>query len=389
MGLFRKKQTTDAAPLPQQREDMGYMDVPLLALTLLLVAIGLVMMFSASYARAYNDTGNSAHYFVRQTIYAGVGLVFMLLAARLNYFVWYRLSLLIMAGAVFLLLLVPIIGVEHNGAKRWLNLGIEFQPSEVAKIAMIIFFASMMAAWQDKMDTFRYGVLPYAAVIVLIAGLLAIEKHLSATVIFLAVAAIMMFMGGTKLRWLALGAVLALVFLFVYIRLRGYAGGRVDSWLDPFSDPLEGGYQGLQSRYAIGSGGFLGLGFGRSRQKYLYLPEEHNDYIFAIICEELGFVGAISVLLLFVLLILRGFWIALHARDRFSALLAAGIIAKLAVQVFLNVGVVTGLLPATGISLPLFSYGGTALTLQMVELGIVLGVSRWCVNKEVWGKKKA
>jgi cell division protein FtsW len=174
-----------------------------------------------------------------------------------------------------------------------------------------------------------------------------------------------------------------------YVSLRGYAGGRIETWLDPWKDPLGGGYQGIQSRYAIGSGGFLGLGLGRSRQKYLYLPEEHNDYIFAIVCEELGFVGAVGIILLFSLLVIRGYWIAIHARDRFGTLVVAGIITKLAIQVFFNIGVVSGLLPPTGISLPFFSYGGTALVMQLFEMGIVLSVSRWCVNKDAVGKARA
>ncbi len=251
---------------------------------------------------------------------------------------------------------------------------------------MILSFAAMMAAWQDKMDSFRYGVLPYAGIMAAIAGLLILEKHLSATLIIFIIGAIMMLLGGTKKRWFVIGAILAAVFLAVYLSTRGYAGSRIDAWLNPDSDPLGDGYQGLQSRYAIGSGGFLGLGLGRSRQKYLYLPEEHNDYIFAIVCEELGFVGAVGILLLFALLILRGYWIAIHARDRFGTLLAAGLTTKLGIQVFFNIGVVTGLLPPTGISLPFFSYGGTALLLQLFEMGVILSVSRWCVNKDAVGR---
>ena len=247
----------------------------------------------------------------------------------------------------------------------------------------------MMAAWQHKMDTFRYGVLPYAAILALIAGLLILERHLSATMIIFLIGAVMMLLGGTKKRWLMLGVVFGLVFLAVYIMKKGYAGGRFTAWLDPEADALDSGYQIIQSKYAIGSGGFLGLGLGRSRQKYLYLPEEINDYIFAIVCEELGFVGAVGILLLFSLLILRGYWIAIHARDRFGTLVAAGLTTKLAVQVFLNVSVVTGLIPPTGISLPFFSSGGTALLLQLFEMGIILSVSRWCTNKEVSGRSLA
>ena len=387
MALFKHKSIEEAKP----REDVtGLLDMPFLLLTVLLLAAGLVMMFSASYARAKWDTGNPAYYFVRQAIFAVAGLGIMLLVGRLNYFIWYRMALMILLGSLALLALVPVIGVTVNGAKRWISLaGIRFQPSELAKLGMILSFAAMMSAWQDKMESFRYGVLPYALILGAIAGLLILEKHLSATMIVFIIGAIMMLLGGTKKRWFVIGGILVLGFLVAYVSLRGYAGGRIETWLDPWKDPLGDGYQGIQSRYAIGSGGFLGLGLGRSRQKYLYLPEEHNDYIFAIVCEELGFVGAVGILLLFVLLILRGYWIAIHARDRFGTLVAAGLTTKLAIQVFFNVGVVSGLLPPTGISLPFFSYGGTALLLQLFEMGIILSVSRWCVNKDSLGRSKA
>ncbi len=368
----------------------GILDLPFLLLVVLLTLVGLLMMFSASYARAKWDTGNPAYYFVRQAGFAAGGILVMLAVGRLNYFIWYRTALLILGLSIILLMLVPIAGVEVNGAKRWFSIaGIRFQPSEVAKLGMILSFAAMMAAWQDKMETFRFGVVPYAGIMVLIALLLYLEKHLSATLIILLIGAMMMLIGGTKKQWLVLGLLLGALFVFVYVNTKGYANDRIAAYKDPWSDPLGNGYQAIQSRYAIGSGGLLGLGLGRSRQKYLYLPEEHNDYIFAVVCEELGFVGAIGILLLFALLILRGYWIALHARDRFGTLVVAGLTTKLAVQVFFNIGVVSGLLPPTGISLPFFSYGGTALLLQLFEMGIILAVSRWCVNRDSVGKAKA
>lgn len=387
MALFKHKQTAEQ---PVREDVTGVLDMPFLLLVILLLMVGLVMMFSASYARANWDTGNSAYYFVRQAGFALGGIVIMLIVGRLNYFIWYRTALLILAGSLFLLALVPLIGVTVNGAKRWIRLfGIQFQPSDVAKLGMILAFAAMMAAWQDKMETFRYGVLPFAGILALITGLLILEKHLSATLIIFIIGAVMMLIGGTKKRWFLIGGAAALIFLAVYLSVRGYAGTRITAWLDPESDALDSGYQIIQSRYAIGSGGFLGLGLGRSRQKYLYLPEEHNDYIFAIVCEELGFVGAVGIILLFVLLILRGYWIAIHARDRFGTLVAAGLTTKLAIQVFFNIGVVTGLLPPTGISLPFFSYGGTALLLQLFEMGVILAISRWCVNKDSLGRRTA
>ena len=373
-----------------QQSASGILDLPFLLLVVLLTLVGLLMMFSASYARAKWDTGNSAYYFVRQAGFAAFGIGIMLVVGKLNYFIWYRTALLILAGSILLLILVPIAGVTVNGAKRWIQIGpIQFQPSEIAKLGMVLAFAAMMSVWQDKMESFQYGVIPYAGIMVVIAGLLFLERHLSATLIILLIGAMMMLIGGTKKQWLVLGLLLGVLFVYVYVNTKGYASDRITAWKDPWSDPLDNGYQAIQSRYAIGSGGFLGLGLGRSRQKYLYLPEEHNDYIFAIVCEELGFVGAIGILLLFAMLILRGYWIAIHARDRFGTLVVAGLTTKLAVQVFFNIGVVSGLLPPTGISLPFFSYGGTALVLQLFEMGIILAVSRWCVNRDSIGKAKA
>ena len=391
MALFRKKQDPMERLHPQELDETGILDMPYLVLTVLLVSIGVLMMFSASYARAYYDTGNSAFYFVRQAMFAAGGIVVTVLVGRLNYFIWYRLALPILAVSIVLpgMVLIPGVGVTHNGATRWLKIGIEFQPSEIAKLGMILAFAAMMAVWQDKMNTFRYGVLPYGIVLAIVAGLLVLQKHLSATLIIMLIGATMMLLGGTQKRWFLIGGVLVAIFLLVYLKSRGYANARVTAHLDPESDRLGSGYQIIQSRYAIGSGGLLGLGFGRSRQKYLYLPEGHNDYIFAIVCEELGFVGAVGVMILFIMLILRGYWIAIHARDRFGTLVAAGFTTKLALQVFFNIGVVTNYLPSTGISLPFFSYGGTALLLQMFEMGVVLSVSRWCVNKKALRRKPA
>ena len=375
-------------PLPNERkpkiilDERGLLDVPFLVLTVLLVTIGVIMMFSASYARAYEVKGNSTYYFARQAIFAVVGIGMMLFVSRINYQIWRGASLLVLLAAVFFLLLVPVIGTTENGAKRWLNLGfMSFQPSELAKLAIILSFASLMSTYREKMQTFRYGVLPFAAILIVICGLLMLERHFSGIIIMLVIGATMMFLGGVQVRWFVIGGALFAIFAVVYLKTMDYASERVTAWRDPASDPSDAGYQILQSLYSIGSGGLMGLGLGRSRQKYLYLPEEHNDYIFSIVCEELGFVGALVIILLFILLIVRGYWIAMHARDRFGALTAAGISTLLAVQVFFNIGVVTNFLPATGISLPFFSYGGTALLLQLFEMGIVLSVSRQNDNK--------
>ena len=377
MVVNRKKLTAQDSALRPVETDRGMIDVPYLVLTVLLVVIGLIMLFSASYARAYYKTGNSAKYFISQLMFAVMGMGVLFLFSRIPYEWYQKLSLLILFVAVAILALVPLIGIEVGGATRWISLGFtRFQPSEIAKFAVITSFAAIMAAHTRDMKGFKYGFAPYMLILGVIAGLLYLEPHMSATLIILAVGFIMMILGGTNWKFLVGLVVVAVGLVAVYLLTKGYTADRIRAWLDPESDPLDKGLQILQSQYAIGSGGLTGLGFGRSSQKYMYLPEEHNDYIFAIVCEELGFIGAIGILALFALLIIRGYWIAMHARDRYSMLLAAGLTTLLALQVFLNVAVVTNLLPSTGISLPFFSSGGTALIMQLAENGIVLNISR-------------
>ena len=383
-------------------DDRGMMDVPFLVLVLLLVAIGLLMMFSASYVRANYETGNSLHFFIRQagmsrarelvfiTTAGGPlegqnygfdylkGLAAMFGASRFSCHIWQKLAKVIYAVSVLLLVAVLVVGVEAGGAKRWINLaGQQFQPSEVAKFSLICMMAAMAAQYKEKMADFRYGVVRMGGVMLLILALVALEKHLSAIMIIGIVSVVMMYVGGTKKRWLFLAMGLAVVFLVLYVSVMGYAGDRITAWLNPEADAQDKGYQVLQSQYAIGSGGLFGLGFGMGRQKHLYLPEEHNDYIFAIVCEELGLIGAVGIIILFALLIIRGYWIAMHAADRFSTMLAVGITTLLAVQVVLNMGVVSNLLPSTGVGLPFFSYGGTNLMMNLGEMGIMLSISRW------------
>jgi cell division protein FtsW len=367
--------------LQQLTEKRGMIDLPFLILTLLLVFIGLVMLFSASYARAYSETGNAAYYFIRQAGFAAGGIVAMLLVVLVPVNWIRKASLPLLVVSILLLVLVLLIGTNEGGAQRWLNLGIaSFQPSEIAKLAVVLTFAALISGYGERMKTFYYGVVPFSAILLVIFALLALQPHLSCIVIIAATGAAMMFMGGTRLRWFVLLGICAVIFFLLYLHFRGYASARITAWRDPESDPAGDGYQVLQSLYAIGSGGLWGLGLGKSRQKYLYLPEEHNDYIFAIVCEELGFIGAGLIILLFMLLIGRGIWLAMHAKNRFCSLTMAGIVILLAVQVFFNIGVVTNFLPSTGISLPFFSYGGTALMLQLFEMGIVLNMSRDCTN---------
>lgn len=362
----------------------GAMDMPFLLLTLVLTGIGLVMLFSASFPAAYYSTGDAAYYFKRQLIFAIMGLVAMFVISRLNYQRWRGLSkfLLILSMVLLGLVLVPHVGINVNGATRWLGFGaFTFQPSEIAKLGVIVFFADSISKKREKMLTWRYGILPYVFVLGLIGVLMLLEPHLSGAILIVGTGAVMMAVGGIQawLIGLGVGGIGAASVLFIKLVDKGiikYNADRILLWHDPWSDASGDGYQICQSLIAIGSGGLFGVGLGRSRQKFLYLPERHNDCIFAIVCEELGLIGACVIMLIFVLLIIRGFWIALHARDRFGALLVVGITTQVALQTFLNIAVVTGLIPATGISLPFFSYGGTALALQLAEMGIVLSVSR-------------
>lgn len=366
--------------LPDVEKQTGILDLPFLGLTVLLTALGLVMIYSASYARALYETGDSGYFFKRQLGFALVGIGAMLAISRVRPTLLRKLAFPILGVSVLFLVLVfvPGIGQSENGATRWIRLGISFQPSEIAKLGVILSYAAMISAFGEKMETFRWGIAPFAAILLVIIVLLRLEPHNSAIVIITCTAGAMLFLGGVKYRWFILGASVMLLGGVVLLGAGGYEASRITAWRDPFSDPTDDGYQILQSLYAIGSGGLLGLGFGQGRQKYLYLPEEHNDYIFSIVCEELGLVGAGAILLLYALLILRGYWIAMHLKDRFLALTVAGITTLTALQVFFNIGVVTNLLPSTGISLPFFSYGGTALLIQLGQMGIILGASRQC-----------
>ncbi|MBQ9842876.1 MAG: putative lipid II flippase FtsW [Oscillospiraceae bacterium] len=355
-------------------------DTVFLVLLLLLLGIGLVMLYSASCAQSLYDTGyrTSTRYLQKQAVCAAIGLLAMAVLSRIPAVLWQKFSWHLYGVSIVLLLSVLVMGQSVNGAKRWINIaGLQFQPSEIAKFTMIVLFARLTRSFGAEAKKFRYGVLGFGSALLGILVPLALEKHLSAIMLMGMVAVVMMFVAGTSPKWLIAGACAAAVFVIIYISFMGYAGDRVSAWLYPEGDPSDTGYQILQSLYAIGSGGLLGLGLGKSRQKYLYLPFQYNDYIFAVVCEELGLVGALLIMVLFAALILRGYWIALHAADRFSTVLAAGLVTLIAVQTILNLCVVTNLLPSTGIALPFFSYGGTALAVNLGEMGIVLGISRY------------
>lgn len=374
MAAERSAYAKEKRPLGRQS-----VDYPFLILLLMLLAVGLTMLYSASSAQSQYDTGytDSTRYLQKQGACALIGLAALVVMSRIPVTFWYRMAWPAYGVGIGLLLMVLLFGQSVNGAKRWINIaGLQFQPSEIAKFTLILLFARLTLGFGNNAKKFQYGVLGFGAALLGILIPLALEKHLSAIMLMGMVAVVMMFVAGTSPKWLLTGAAGAVVFVIVYVSFMGYAGDRITAWQHPELDPSDTGYQILQSLYAIGSGGVFGLGLGKSRQKYLYLPFQYNDYIFAVICEELGLVGAVAIMLLFAALILRGYWIALRAPDRFSTVLAAGLTTLIAVQTLLNLGVVTNLLPSTGIALPFFSYGGTALAVNLGEMGILLSISR-------------
>ena len=379
--MARKSLRTVRSALAQKLASQPPMDLPFLLLILTLVAFGLIMLGSASWAVGLYRRGDAYAYLRPQLLFAAVGLAALWAASRVDYHIYHRLAWPLL-GLSLVLLVVVLFMPEYNGCKRWIvlpGLG-TLQPSEIAKFSVVLVFSHIIALNQSRMDQFRVGVLPFAAILGVVAVLMLLEPHLSGTLLILAIGAVLMFVGGTGLRWFGLagaGALTALSLALVLLPdLVPYAADRLSSWLDPFADPLGDGHQTIQSLYAIGSGGATGLGLGNSRQKHLYVPEPQNDFIFSILCEELGFVGAALVLLLFFLLLWRGLVIAVRAPDKFGALLAVGFVVQVCLQAVLNIAVVTNTIPNTGISLPFFSSGGTSLMMLLGEMGIVLSVSR-------------
>lgn len=379
----KNKQQNKAQKAPAGPTTQG-LDAPFLILVLILVCFGLIMLFSASYANALYRFGDSYKYIKNQAFFALLGIIAMFVASKVDYHIFHKLALPMIAATVVLLIIVLFMP-ELNGAHRWIFIGpANFQPSEIAKFSVIVLFANIIAVNSDKMKTFSYGVVPFGIVLGVIAVLMLLEPHLSGTILICAIGAVMMFVGGTALKFFAAGIGLGVSGIAIAVvalpDLVPYAQTRIEMWIDPYLDATGTGHQTIQSLYAIGSGGLFGLGLGNSRQKHLYVPEPQNDFIYSIICEELGFVGAMLVILLFVALLLRGATIALYAKDKFGAMLVVGIIAQVTLQAMLNIAVVTNTIPNTGISLPFFSYGGTSLMMLLGEMGIVLSVSRQCRN---------
>lgn len=377
----------------------GPIDLPFFMLTMMLLGVGLVMVFSASYASAYYDPKlNSATFYIqRQASFAFFGVIAMYMISKFDY-QYYRGLAPFGVGISFLLLCLVIpfgFGRDTVGAQRWLGVGsISFQPSEIAKVAVIVYFAARLAkrdseaprlytkrTWKgrtlNKLERIGFlELVPYGVVLLMILIPMLMQPHMSGSILILVGAGAVLFAAGIHLGWFASAIAIVGGILWFIINKTPYMKSRVDLWQNPWIDRLGDGFQIIQSIYAIGSGGLLGLGLGQSRQKYLYVPEPENDFIFPIVVEELGFIGAVVIIILFMLLILRGYWLALHARDRFGALVIVGIITLFATQVFLNISVVTNFIPTTGISLPFFSYGGTALMIQLAQMGMILAVSR-------------
>ncbi len=358
----------------------GKMDITFLSIVLILLTIGLVMLFSASYAYSLEYYDNSYRFISRQAIFALVGVAAMLLFANIDYHFWRKFAWIIFGISICLLgaLLVLPPMVSGMDVKRWFVVGpINFQPSELAKFAVILLFSSLIAGNYKEMK--KFGFVAFLSVLlILTCGLIVAEPHLSATVLVLAIGVVLMIVGGMAKKFIVVGAaagVAGIVFLIISGAI-SYASDRLQYWLDPWSDATGKGFQTIQSLLAIGSGGILGRGIGQSRQKYLWVPEPHNDFIFSIVCEELGLIGATVIIIIFCLLVWRGFYIAMHSKDKFGALLAIGLTFQVGLQAMLNIWVVTNTIPNTGISLPFFSYGGTSLLILLAEMGIVLSVSR-------------
>ncbi|MBP1560049.1 MAG: FtsW/RodA/SpoVE family cell cycle protein [Oscillospiraceae bacterium] len=365
------------------------MDFPFFLIVMILLVMGIIMMFSAGYAWAIAEGGKGTDYVQNQLKMAAIGLAGMFFASFFDYH-WLRKPIIAYGfyGFCVVLLLLCRVGPftdPHNNSYRWVKFpGLPaFQPSEMMKLAIIILFSYLISVNYSKMKKFKYGIIPFLIFLGVVVGLMMLQPHLSGTIIICAIGIIMMFVGGSKVQHLlalaAVGITALAIILFILIEVKGfsYFEKRIISWLYPFeSDNKEATWQTRNSLIAIGSGGLFGLGLGNSRQKFLYLPEAKNDFVFAVVCEELGFVGALLVIILFLLFIIRGFYIASKAPDKFGMMLALGLTVQIGLQALLNIAVVTNTIPNTGVSLPFFSYGGTALIMQLAQMGIVLNVSR-------------
>ncbi len=359
----------------------GSIDIPFLGLTIALLTIGLIMLFSASYPYAYYYKDSSYYYFIRQILFAVAGLVAMLLMSKINYKILKAIYKPVFVVTIALLVIVLFYHTNVQNFKRWIPLGpVTIQPSDLAKFTIILTLAVYISKYYKKMKTMKYGILIPIGIIAIFCGLIYLEHHLSCTILMFFIGACLMFAGGSDWKLFAFGLAVIVLLGFLVVSfptlIENYAGKRIVAWLDKDYDPLNGRWQTNNSLYAIGSGGFFGVGLGNSKQKYLYVSEPQNDFIFSIVCEELGFLGAAIIIALFAALVIRGLIIASRCKDKFGSLLIIGIVAQIGLQVVLNILVVTDTLPNTGFAFPFFSYGGTAIFMLLFEIGVVLSVSR-------------
>ncbi|HOK43724.1 MAG TPA: putative lipid II flippase FtsW [Thermoclostridium caenicola] len=354
-------------------------DFWLLFAVIALTAIGIVMVFSASSYYAAFTVNNKYHYLIRQLLWSGVGLVLMFVVSNIDYRRLALLSPILMLVSIVLLILVAIpgIGSVSNNARRWFNLGFTtFQPSELMKLSLIMFLSFSLAKNHGRLRFFFSGLVPYLLIVGFVDFLLLLEPHYSCAILITAVAAVILFCAGARLlHFFAIGGP-ALAAAAYLIYSSEYRWKRFVSFLDPFSDPQGAGYQVVNSLYAIASGSIFGRGLGKSLQKYLYIPEPQNDFIFSIVAEELGFVGAFTVIAFFLLLIWRGIRISMNAPDMMGSLMAIGLTSLIAIESIVNIAVVTATIPVTGMPLPFISYGGTSMLFHLVGMGILLNISR-------------
>lgn len=354
-------------------------DYTLVITILLLLTIGLVMVLSASSPSALSESGDSYKYFSKQLFFAILGIIAMCFISKIDYRFYQKFYKHAWLVSFILLVLVMLVGKEVNEAKRWIYItsSLSFQPSEIVKFLMIVFYAGILTKNRDHLGKFKDGFFKHLLLVAPIIGLLLLQPHFSASIVIIAIIAVMMILAGCKLwHFLAVGGGLGIPGLVGLIILEPYRLARVTTFLDPWKDATGAGWQVIQSLYAIGSGGLFGVGLGESKQKYLYIPEPHNDFIFSVLSEELGFVGCTLVIVLFAIFIWRGVLIAMKSPDMFGSLIAIGITTLVAVQAILNIAVVTSSVPATGMPLPFFSYGGTALFILLCEMGVLLNISR-------------
>ena len=361
----------------------GKVDFILLMTIIVLLLFGLIMLFSASTPRALNE-GNIYSIIIKQASMSVVGCVFMFFTTQLDYHIYKKYARIIFWVALALMVLVPMVGFVSHGARRQISLGpISFQPSEVAKFALVIFYSARYTnSKTSDLSKPNKNMAVSIAVMCAFVGCCILQSHLSAAVVLAAISVMYMIAAGLPMKYLAAVGAVGVVGFTYFAVSESYRLDRFKALFNPEAYSRGIGWQILQSLYAVGSGGFFGLGLGQSRQKYLYLPEAHNDYIYAIVCEELGFVGALAVIALFVLLLWRGYKIASKCPDKFSSLVVYGLTTKVALQTAMNIAVVTNSMPNTGISLPFFSSGGTALMLQIFEMGIILSMSRYSYVKK-------